>query len=186
MKRILAVTLLGNPVLKKKAKKITTLNNEVKDFIGDMMTTLKHYDGMGVSAPQLNRSLQIIIIASAPSKNYPDAPTMDPEVMINPQIKILNKEMKKDWEGCMSVPGIRAQISRHKELQVEYEVSDGTKKKKSFKDFIARIIQHEIDHLEGLTFVDRIESGQEVMSEQEYQMMMKKKSENKVEKLSKK
>ena len=175
MNRILSITKLGNALLIKKAKKVVNINEEILDLIGDMKATLKYGDGVGISAPQVNRSLQIIIIASKPSKNYPDAPIMKATVMMNPEIEIIDERTVKDWEGCLSVPGIRAKVPRYSAIQVKYLTADGLEKTKTYKDFIARIIQHEYDHLEGLSYLDRIDSVGDIISDEEYQKMMNKK-----------
>jgi len=172
MNRILSVAKLGHPILRRKAKEVSRIDDCVKDFIEDMSFTLKHSEGMGIAAPQLYKSLAIIIVSSRPSKNYPDAPTMKPIVMINPKIIGKDNQTNNDWEGCMSVPGIRAKITRLSNIYVEYLTTNGEKKRKSFNCFIARIIQHEADHLQGLVFLDRVKSTKDIISDEEFQKIM--------------
>jgi peptide deformylase len=176
MNRILSIIKLGNPTLRKRSQRVKEVDSELLDFIDDMMATLKDGNGVGISAPQLNRSLRIIIVASKPSKNYPDAPTMKPKVMINPVVKIVGEKTSKDWEGCLSVSGVRAKVPRFLEVEVSYLSLDGAGKCKKFRGFLARIIQHEYDHLEGLSFLDRVESTRDIVNEDEYQKMVDKKA----------
>jgi peptide deformylase len=175
---LLQVAQLGHPVLRRKASKVKDVKEEnIKKLINDLITTVLDVDGVGISAPQVYQPLKIFIIASHPNPRYPDAPKMKPTAVINPKIISYLKETTKDWEGCLSVPGIRALIPRYRLINVEYTDINGQKKKKNFKDFIARIFQHEYDHLEGTVFLDRIESTKEIITEKEYQKMFKRKNE---------
>jgi len=101
---------------------------------------------------------------------------MKPTAVINPKIISASKEIAKDWEGCLSVPGIRALVPRHTSILVEYTTVTGKKVKKQYKDFIARIFQHEYDHLEGKVFLDRIESTKDIITDKEYLRIISKKS----------
>jgi peptide deformylase len=94
---------------------------------------------------------------------------MRPTAMINPKIIAHSTETVKGWEGCLSVPGIRALVPRYQSIEVEYTDTSGELQKLEFTDFIARIFQHEYDHLEGLVFLDRVETTLDMMTEAEYQ-----------------
>ena len=173
---LLQVAELGHPILRQKAKRITNIKDQKNQkLINDLLATLIDVDGVGMAAPQVYKSLRIFIVASHPNPRYPHAPMMKPTAMINPRIISHNKKKEKDWEGCLSVSGVRALVPRFTLIAVEYFTRDGKKTKKVYKDFIARIFQHEYDHLEGLVFLDRIESTKDIISEKEYQKLMRKK-----------
>lgn len=172
---LLQVAQMGSPVLRKKAKSVVNIKDPmVQKLINDLIATLMDVDGVGLSAPQVYKSLRLFIVASHPNPRYPNAPKMKLTAIINPKILAYSKEIKKDWEGCLSIPGIRGLVPRSMEISVEYTTVTGKKVNKIYQDFIARIFQHEYDHLEGIMFVDRLESTKDLISEREYQKMMKK------------
>ena len=172
---LLQIAQLGHPVLRKKAKAAKDIKNPaVQKLIDDLIVTVMDVDGVGIAAPQVYKSLRIFILASHPNPRYPKAPKMKPTAVINPKIISFSKEKKKDWEGCLSIPGIRGLIPRHYSVHVEFTTRDGKRLRKIYKDFVARIFQHEYDHLEGTMFVDRIDSSKDLISEKEYQKLVKK------------
>lgn len=168
-KRLLQVALLGHPVLRKKAKQVDVLKLEMYDsLICDMTASMLEVDGVGIAAPQVYESVRIIIIASHPNARYPDAPHMKPVAMINPLIVHHGSKVEDGWEGCLSIPGIRGIVPRFTSIRVEYLDRHGVKKTKSYRDFVARIVQHEIDHLNGILFIDRIRTSRDLYSEKEF------------------
>lgn len=133
-----------------------------------MLETLKKSNGVGLAAPQISISKQIMIISSKPNIRYPNAPIMKDLVLINPKIIKTSKGKNKDWEGCLSIPGIRAKVPRYNKIKVKYKTLENKKKTIVFKDFIARIFQHEYDHLIGLAYIDRVKSNKDIISEEVY------------------
>jgi peptide deformylase len=129
-----------------------------------MPATLEDADGVGIAAPQVYESAALFIVASRPNPRYPDAPLMEPEVVINPEILERSDELVKDWEGCLSIPGIRGLVPRHRRIRARYRTIE-----REFADFVARIFQHEDDHLRGIVFLDRLESTRDVVTEKAYQ-----------------
>lgn len=177
MGQLLQVAQLGHPFLRRKALLVKDIKNiEIQKLIDDLITTVMDVDGVGIAAPQVYQSLRVFILASHPNPRYPNAPKMKPTAIINPKIISFSKEKAKDWEGCLSIPGIRALVPRHRSIVVEYTTRQGKKQKKDFIDFVARIFQHEYDHLEGIVFLDRIDSTKDIITEKEYQKIIKKKS----------
>jgi len=162
---------IGEEVLVKKAKLVKNIKDDsIRELIDDMIATLKDSNGVGLAAPQVYESKRIIIVHSFPNPRYPYAPDFGPEVMINPEITKESTETEKDWEGCLSIPGMRALITRSKEITVEYLTREGIEKTKTFEGFVARIIQHEGDHLEGrLCIMDAVESTRDLASEKMFQ-----------------
>jgi peptide deformylase len=161
---------LGNPQLRQVAQPISNVADAaVQTLIDRLLTLVQDSNGVGIAAPQIGEPLRLIIVASRPNPRYPYAPTMEPLAMINPQILHQSEQRAKGWEGCLSVPGIRGLVPRAIELEVEYTTRHGQVEQQTFTDFVARIIQHELDHLDGNIFLDRVESTHDLMSEQEYQ-----------------
>jgi peptide deformylase len=142
------------------------------------MSSLTESNGVGIAAPQLGQSLQIVIVASRPNPRYPHAPYMEPVVMINPKVRSHSQAVIKDWEGCLSIPGIRGLVSRYKSVEVEYTSSNGQTEKQKFCDFPARVFQHEYDHLKGKVFIDRVESSLEIITDAEYLKLVETTTEN--------
>lgn len=118
--------------------------------------TLLARNGVGIAAPQVYISKRIIIVASRPNLRYPDAPEMDAIVMVNPEIMSTSERMILGEEGCLSVAGERGNVHRAESIQVKFFNVNGELKIQKFIGFPARIVQHEIDHLDGILFVDRI------------------------------
>ncbi len=184
--KLLQIAELGQTVIRKKCLEVKTIKSkEIQDLIENMIATVKEVDGVGIAANQVYEGIRLFIIASHPSKRYPKAPNMVPTAMINPILISHSKAQEKDWEGCLSIPGIRGNVPRFKEIEVEYTDRDGVKKKKTLKTFLARIFQHEYDHLEGKVYLERLESTQDIITEKEFQKMVKKdeKKKGKKEKL---
>jgi len=171
----LKIAKLGEKILRKKAKKVkNVMDSSIQNLIQDMSESLKDQSGVGLAAPQVFQSLQIMIIASKPNDRYPNAPFRKPFVLINPKIIKKSKEKEKDWEGCLSIPGIRAKVPRHKKITVKYLNQDGETKLEKFEGFIARVFQHENDHLKGLVFLDNIETTKDIITEEIYFKMSEK------------
>jgi peptide deformylase len=144
-------------------------SDAVRALIDDLRETLSDANGVGIAAPQVYESAALFIVASRPNPRYPDAPLMEPEVAINPEIVDRSDELVKGWEGCLSIPGIRGDVPRHRRLRVRYQTIEGLIIEKELSDFVARIFQHEDDHLRGIVFLDRLESTRDVITEKEYQ-----------------
>ena len=115
------IAKLGENVLRLKAKKVKDIkSDETQKIISTMVETLKKSNGVGLAAPQISISKQIMIISSKPNVRYPNAPIMKDLVLINPKIIKTSKKKNKDWEGCLSIPGIRAKVPRHNKIKVVY------------------------------------------------------------------
>lgn len=169
MNAIHEIAQLGAAVLRLDAQPIANAHSpETRALIDTLRAALASSQGVGLAAPQIGISRRIVIVASRPNARYPHAPLMEPTVMINPVFRPLSDEKEKGWEGCLSVPGIRALVPRFKDIRVEYLDEQGKRVEKELHDFIARVFQHEVDHLDGLVFLDRVESNRDIVSESEY------------------
>ena len=180
MAKLLQISQLGHPVLRKKASEITNFRSkELQELIENMIVTIKDAKAVGFGAPQVYESVRLIVVMSYPNLRYPKAPLMKrPLAMINPRIIKHSDNQEKDWEGTPSVPGIRALVPRYKEIEVEFYTKEGKKQTKTFNDFVARIVQHEMDYLDGIVFLDRADS-KDYFTEKEYQKLMNQQDKNK-------
>ncbi|MFP4121966.1 MAG: peptide deformylase [Coleofasciculus sp.] len=170
MTQSLEIAQLGNPVLRQLARPIDNVQDEsIQQLIEDLKAQAVAANGVGIAAPQVSQSCRLFIVASRPNPRYPNAPTMEPTAMINPQIVAHSDEVVKGWEGCLSIPGIRGLVPRYQAIEIEYTNQQGKPQRQQLTDFVARIVQHEYDHLNGIVFVDRVESTQDLITETEYQ-----------------
>ncbi|GAB4542304.1 MAG: peptide deformylase [Pleurocapsa sp.] len=157
MAELLKIAQLGNPVLRQEATPVGNItDNQIVELIDSLIATAQAAQGVGIAAPQVSQSYRLFIVASHPNARYPHAPIMEPTAMINPKILSHDEEIATDWEGCLSIPGIRGLVPRYRQIEVEYTTRDGKQERKILTDFIARIFQHELDHLNGKLFLDRI------------------------------
>lgn len=160
---------LGDPRLRAIARPVQPdqLSNalEVADA---MQHWMDQRAGVGIAAPQIGVSLQMMIIASRPNNRYPDAPHMSPLLMINPEPLSFSNEEVALWEGCLSVPGLRGKVTRPEAVTVRFTDRAGQSQQLALTGFPARIFLHEYDHLIGKTFVDRVASVQDLVTDKVY------------------
>ncbi len=167
------VLQLGNPKLRQTARPVENpADLEIQSLIDDLIGTMEQSNGVGIAAPQVGIDLQVVIVASRPTLRYPHAPHMDPIAMINPHITDNGTGQVKDWEGCLSVPGLRGLVPRASTISVDFHDRNGHAQQTIFHDFVARIVQHECDHLQGYVFIDRVESTRELITENEYHKLL--------------
>ena len=169
MANISEIAQLGAKVLRLQAQVVTEPQSaEIRQIIETLQDTLATTQGVGIAAPQIIISKRIIIVASRPTPRYPSAPLMEPTVMINPTFQTLSDTREKDWEGCLSVPGIRALVPRFTEILTNYTNQQGDLVETRLEGFVARVFQHEFDHLEGKVYLDRVEDNRDIFAESEY------------------
>ncbi|MEL7504758.1 MAG: peptide deformylase [Cyanobacteria bacterium J06554_6] len=140
----------------------------VKSLIDRLVAIAQARSGVGIAAPQIAFPQRLFVVTSRPNDRYPDAPTMAPTALINPRITGWSEAEQFGWEGCLSVPGWRGRIRRAIHIEVAYTDRQGRAQQRVFSDFIARIIQHEHDHLNGMLFLDRVKHTQQLMSDADY------------------
>jgi len=164
---------LGNDILRIPAKIVDDIHSaEVKRVISDLLCTLDSTSGVGIAAPQIAESWQIMVVASRPTERYPNAPEMPATVMINPEFTALADRQVKGWEGCLSIPGIRAKVPRYEKISIKYTNQQGVEDGADLTGFVARVFQHEYDHLNGLVYLDKVESNLDIYSEFEFLKLM--------------
>lgn len=169
MSKILQISEIGNPILRHRSNTIANITDPQLDtLIDDLIATAEAANGVGIAAPQVASSIRLFIIASRPSPRYPNAPTMEPTAMINPAIVARSGELVAGWEGCLSVPGKRGLVPRDRAIEVKYFTHHGELVHQEITDFVARIFQHELDHLDGILFPDRVPISTDLITEAEY------------------
>jgi peptide deformylase len=162
------IAQIGEAVLKTKAREVSDTElaqDEFTQFVQALLDTMQSANGVGIAAPQVFDPRAIMIVASRPNARYPDAPQMEPLVLFNPHIIEQSEHNVWAWEGCLSVPGLRGRIERPDWVDVSYLSQDGQAQQQRFEGFVARIFLHEYDHLIGLTWLDHIQSTDNVMAE---------------------
>jgi peptide deformylase len=168
-----SIVTLGHSVLRQRATAVTDVESvQLQQLIDALMAATVEANGVGIAAPQLGCSQRVMVMASRPNLRYPDAPTMDPIALINPRVVAHSDDQVKGWEGCLSVPGVRGKVPRYRQVEVEYIDRQGRSQRQVWQDFVARIFQHEYDHLEGHVFLDRLESEADLISEADFQRLV--------------
>jgi peptide deformylase len=158
---ILKVAQLGHPVLRKVAEPVSPeaiKSPEIQRLIEDMLETMAEYDGAGLAAPQVHVSQRLVIYGVEHNPRYPDAEQVPLTVLVNPRLTPLTEEQEEDWEGCLSLPGLRGLVPRATRVRVEAYGRDGRRLRFDAAGFHARVVQHECDHLDATVYVDRMRS----------------------------
>lgn len=169
MTELLEIARLGHSSLRQQAEPIQNIKDaQLQRLIDSLLITAATHKGVGIAAPQVAKPYRLFIVASHPNERYPHAPMMEPTAMINPKILAWGGEREKGWEGCLSIPNVRGVVPRYEEIEVEYRDRAGNLQRRVLTDFVARIFQHELDHLDGVLFIDRIEDPKDLFSEAEY------------------
>jgi len=156
---ILKVARLGHPVLRQAAQPLSVeeiRSPDTQRFIDDMIDTMREYDGAGLAANQVHTLKQIAVIEVQANPRYPEAPEIPLTVVINPVVTALTEEMEEAWEGCLSVPDMRGRVPRYVAVRLSYHDREGRPQSVIAKDFFARVVQYETDHLNGIVYLDRM------------------------------
>ena len=162
------IAQVGEAVLRTPARQVRAdefSRPEFKHFVQALLETMLGAKGIGIAAPQVFDPRAIMIIASRANARYPDAPEMAPLLLINPQILAQSSNQVWHWEGCLSVPGLRGRIERPDWVEVQFQSAEAELLTRRFEGFVARIFLHEYDHLIGKTWLDHIDSTENVMAE---------------------
>jgi peptide deformylase len=151
------VLKMGDPRLLQQAQPVETFDTpELHALLADMRDTMAHLSGAGLAAPQIGVGLQVVIFGVGQNPRYPDAEEVPNTVLINPVLTPLSDELEEDWEGCLSVPGLRGMVPRHARLRYQGFDERGNPIDRSVSGFHARVVQHEVDHLMGILYPMRI------------------------------
>ena len=154
---ILKVARMGHPVLRQKARPIEKSelkNAALQQFIDDMIETMREYSGVGLAAPQVHQSLRVFVAHLDPDGRGEGRPL----AILNPEIEVVGDQIVEGWEGCLSIPDIRGKVPRALEIKLHAMDRTGKRLEIAAREFPARVIQHETDHLDGILFFDRMKS----------------------------
>jgi len=152
------VIKMGHPLLLQQAETVSNFNTpELDALIDDMKDTMQDLDGAGLAAPQIAISQRVMIFGVAENPRYPDVEHVPETVLINPEITILDSEKESGWEGCLSVPHMRGLVPRYKSIRYKGYDQYGELIEREASGFHARVVQHELDHLDGILYPQRIE-----------------------------
>ena len=147
------IITLGHPTLRQKARKVTKFGPELQQLIDDMIETMRAAPGVGLAAPQVN-VLERIIVVELPADEEEDLPA-ELYAYVNPEIVKASRETEKGEEGCLSIPGYIGEVERSVELVIRGVDAYGRPQRIKAHDYLARVFQHEIDHLDGVMFIDK-------------------------------
>jgi peptide deformylase len=155
----LPIITIPDPILRQRAKKVTLFDDNLKTLAQQMSMTMRNYDGVGLAAPQVGQSIRMIVVEYEPRENEDSRGNPFPlTVLVNPTITKFSKEQEVIAEGCLSLPDLEADVKRSAEVNVAAQDLDGKKFKIRAKGLLARALQHEIDHLDGVLFTDRVKN----------------------------
>ncbi len=172
MAQLLPITELGNPILRQKAGLIKDPADPIiSQLIQDMIATCRASRGVGLAAPQVGHSVQLFILDMGydHEKQAENEPAVS---IINPRILKRSPKKEKDWEGCLSIPGIRGLVPRSTQIEVAFLNETGQAIQATLDGFLARVFQHEFDHLEGIIYLDHMKSMRDLATESEYIRLM--------------
>ena len=151
------VLKMGDPRLLEVARPVERFDAlELRELLADMRDTMAHQNGAGLAAPQIGVGLRVVIFGVKANPRYPEAEEVPDTVLINPVIEPLGSEMQEDWEGCLSVPGMRGWVPRHARIRYSGCDEKGKRFERTVDGFHARVVQHEVDHLDGILYPRRI------------------------------
>ena len=149
----LDIHFLGDRVLRQPAKRIAKVDDSIRQLAKEMLQTMYSSQGIGLAAPQVGIHKQLIVIDCEP-----DNPANPPLILINPKVTRFSQELCVVEEGCLSIPGVYLDVTRPKTIEVSFKDEQGKPRKIPASDLLARVIQHEMDHLNGVMFVDRVDN----------------------------
>jgi peptide deformylase len=151
------VLRMGHPVLRERAKPVEQLGTpELLELVADMKETMAAKNGAGLAAPQIGVGRRVVIFGVDKNPRYPDAEAVPFTVLVNPKIVLLTREVEEDWEGCLSVPGMRGLVPRYTKLRYSGFDEHGNAVERVAEGFHARVVQHECDHLDGILYPQRM------------------------------
>jgi len=170
----LKVARLGNPILREKAQPVDL--EALKDpesgihrLVEDMVETMHHEGGVGLAAPQVARSVQVVVLEYTENERYPGHESIPLTVLFNPVITRYSAETAPGWESCLSLSDFRGRVTRSTSVTVEAWDQEGRKRVIDAEGFLAVVLQHEIDHLNGMVFIDRMDDLTQLAYQEEFE-----------------
>ena len=165
---IIEILKMGHPQLRRRSDAVAAgLADSLHDLVADMADTMEAYGGVGIAAPQIGVSLCVVVIDSPPLRFWPQEQKLSdeeltrladgPSVLINPRLKPVGDEIEYNWEGCLSLPGLRGLVPRYKCVEYRFQDMEGRIFQGKMHGIAARVLQHECDHLEGILYPERMD-----------------------------
>jgi peptide deformylase len=168
---LLKIETLNNPILRQKARPVKSINAELQELIDNMIETMREANGVGLAGPQVSQPLRLTVVETLPREDD-DGNVIEGSrelfVLINPKIVSKSRKMVDGIEGCLSIPGWIGEASRHEKIRVRALDRQGNKIRLRLNGWSARIVQHEIDHLDGVLFIDRLTASENLWREEEF------------------
>jgi len=168
---LLKIETLDNPILRRKARPVTIINTELQELIDNMIETMRAANGVGLAGPQVNQPLRLTVVETLPKHDDDDnviEGSRELFVLINPKIVAKSRKMVEGIEGCLSIPGWVGEVDRHESVRVRAVDRHGKKIRLRLNGWSARIVQHEIDHLDGTLYIDRLTAAENLWREEEF------------------
>ena len=166
---------MGNPVLRKVAEEVKASNIQTDDFsqlILNLKDSMKHYGGIGIAAPQIGVSQRVCVIELLGINRYGQEINLPFTVFVNPVVEVLESDVRGYWEGCLSVPGLRGYVERPQKIRVRYLNELAEEKTLEAEGFLATVVQHELDHLFGKLYIDRIQDPTLLTYQEEFEQFI--------------
>lgn len=150
------VLKMGEPLLRQVAAPVTRFDAELASLVADMDETMRALNGAGIAAPQIGVGLRVVIFELKDNPRYPQLSPVPYTVLVNPELTVLDEQQQEGWEGCLSVPGLRGLVPRYRRLRYQGFDAAGAPIDRTVEGFHARVVQHEVDHLDGILFPQRV------------------------------
>ncbi len=180
---LLDIVTLPDKILRQKARPVTQFDDELQRLIDDMIETMREAPGVGLAAPQVGKSLRLTVIETLAELDEEGNEIEDSRelyVIANPEIAWTSRQMVDGIEGCLSIPGYVGEVERHEEIRVRAQDRHGKPTRLKVNGWTARIFQHEIDHLNGVLFIDRLTSPENFWTEAEFEALQQESEEEDV------
>ncbi|MCD6056315.1 MAG: def 1 [Gammaproteobacteria bacterium] len=162
------VKLMGEPNLIEVSTPVVDFGDSLQLLIADLKETMKAEGGVGIAAPQIGCNQRVICLGFEKNERYPDKAAVPFQVLVNPKYEVLSQKQIVDWEGCLSVPGLRGLVARYERIHYRGYNEKGEYVEGIASDFHARIIQHEVDHLNGILFPFRMDNLKHLLFQSVY------------------
>jgi len=147
---------MGEPLLRQVAAPVQGFDAQLSALVADMNDTMRALNGAGLAAPQIGVSLRVVVFEVTSNPRYPGVAPIPYTVLVNPELTPLGEEQEEGWEGCLSVPGLRGLVPRFKRLRYRGYDLQGAAMDRTVEGFHARVVQHEVDHLDGILYPQRM------------------------------
>jgi peptide deformylase len=147
---------MGEPLLQQVAAPVKRFDRELAALVADLDDTMRSLNGAGLAAPQIGVSLRVVIFELRENPRYPNLTPVPYTVLVNPTLTPLDSLQEEGWEGCLSLPGMRGLVPRYRKLRYQGFDASGARIDRSVEGFHARVVQHEVDHLDGILYPQRV------------------------------